>query len=103
MTNSRKDPKIRIHWKTIKRFKERVREITDRNCGRSLAQVISELRQYMNGWWNYYGITESLNRRSPLSHWIRRRLRALVWKQWPPARRAYASERRTAGPVYESS
>ena len=82
MTNSRKAPKIRIHWKTIKRFKERVREITDRNCGRSLAQVISELRQYMNGWWNYYGITESLNRLSPLSHWIRRRLRALVWKQW---------------------
>ncbi len=34
------------------------------------------------GWWNYYGITESVNRLRPLDHWIRRRLRALVWEQW---------------------
>jgi len=82
MTNSRKNPKIRIHWKTIKRFKERIREITARRRGRSLLQVIGELRGYMNGWWNYYGITESFNRLRPLAHWIRRRLRALVWKHW---------------------
>ncbi|MCP4404019.1 MAG: hypothetical protein GY801_42775, partial [bacterium] len=42
LTNSRKDPKIRIHWKTIKRFKQRVREITARRRGRSLSQVIYE-------------------------------------------------------------
>jgi len=82
MTNSRKAPKIRIHWKTIKRFRERVREITARRRGRSLPQVIGELKQFMNGWWNYYGITESFNRLRPLPHWIRRRLRALVWKHW---------------------
>jgi RNA-directed DNA polymerase len=81
-TNSRKDPKIRIHWKSIKRFKERVREITSRQRGRSLSQVIGELMGFINGWWNYYGITESFNRLRPLSHWIRRRLRAVVWKQW---------------------
>jgi len=82
MTNSRKAPKIRIHWKTIKRFRERVREITARRRGRSLAQVIGELKRFMSGWWNYYGITESFNRLRPLAHWIRRRLRALVWKHW---------------------
>ena len=36
----------------------------------------------MSGWWNYYGLTESFNRLRPLPHWIRRRLRALVWKHW---------------------
>ena len=82
VTNSRKKPKIRIHWKTIKRFKERVREITARRRGRSLKQVIGELKVFMNGWWNYYGITESFNRLRPLGHWVRRRLRALVWKHW---------------------
>ena len=82
VTNSRKNPLIRIHWKTIKRFRERVREITARRRGRSLKQVIGELKVFMNGWWNYYGITESFNRLRPLDHWIRRRLRALVWKQW---------------------
>ena len=82
MTNSRSKPKIRIHWKTIKRFKERVREITARRRGRSIPQVIGELKRFMNGWWNYYGITESFNRLRPLPHWIRRRLRAVIWKHW---------------------
>ena len=62
LTNSRKNPKIRIHWKTIKRFKQRVREITARGRGRSLSQVINELNQFMSGWWNYYGLTELINR-----------------------------------------
>jgi len=82
LTNSRKNPKIRIHWKTIKRFKQRVREITARRRGRSLVQVIGELKHLIRGWWNYYRLTESVNRLRPLPHWIRRRLRALVWKQW---------------------
>jgi group II intron reverse transcriptase/maturase len=82
VTNSRENPKIRIHWKSIKRFKERVREITSRRRGRSMYQVISELKEFMNGWWNYFGITESFNRLRPLSHWIRRRLRAIIWKHW---------------------
>jgi group II intron reverse transcriptase/maturase len=54
VTNSRNNPKIRIHWKTIKRFKERVREITARRRGRSLSQVILDLNGFMSGWWNYY-------------------------------------------------
>ena len=82
VTNSRKNPKIRIHWKSIKRLKERVRVITARRRGRSLLQVIGELREFMNGWWNYFGITESFNRLRPLAHWIRRRLRAVIWKHW---------------------
>jgi hypothetical protein len=88
-----------------------VREITARRGGRSLPQVIDELNQFMSGWWKYYGLTESFNRLRPLPHWIRRRLRVLVWKHWPPAplpalrayrpqSRAYASERRTAKPVW---
>lgn len=82
MTNSRSAPKIRIHWKTIKRFKERVREITARRRGRSINQVTNELNEYMRGWWNYYRISESYNRLRPLAHWIRRRLRAVIWKHW---------------------
>jgi len=36
----------------------------------------------MQGWWNYYSLTESFNRLKQLDHWIRRRLRAVMWKQW---------------------
>jgi RNA-directed DNA polymerase len=81
-TNSRNEPKRRIHWKSIKRFKERVREITERCRGRSPQQTIDDLMQYISGWWGYFSLTESYNRLRPLGHWIRRRLRAFLWKQW---------------------
>ena len=82
VTNSRKNPKIRIHWKTIKRLRKRVCEITARCRGRSVKQVINELNVYMRGWWGYFRLTESFNRLKPLQHWVRRRIRALIWKQW---------------------
>ncbi len=82
LTNSKTEPKIRLHWKTIKKYKERIREITARKRGRSMLQVIAEINQYQRGWWNYYSITESRNRLRPLDHWVRRRLRAIIWKQW---------------------
>ena len=80
-TNARQNPKLRVHWKTIQRFKERVRELTPREGG-NLQAVIRKLMQYINGWWQYFRIIESRNRLSRLEHWIRRRLRAMIWKQW---------------------
>ena len=61
---------------------ERVKALTCRTRGRSLRQIIGELNSYLTGWWQYYCLTDSVNRLRPLAHWIRRRLRALVWKQW---------------------
>ena len=81
-TNSRTNPLVRVHWKTIQRFRLRVRELTCRTRGRSLQQVVAELNRYLRGWWQYFGLAESVNRLRPLAHWVRRRLRALAWKQW---------------------
>ncbi|BBO83921.1 group II intron reverse transcriptase/maturase [Desulfosarcina ovata subsp. sediminis] len=74
--------KIRIHRKTMSRFKERVRELTNRNKGKSLDQIIKELNQYLVGWWNYYRLTEARYVFKSIKVWIIRRLRCLVWKQW---------------------
>ena len=81
-TNSRAAPKLRLHWKTVQRFKDKVRDLTGRQRGRSLQQVTNELNAYMRGWWGYFGIVESRNRIRLLDHWIRRRLRAVVWTHW---------------------
>jgi group II intron reverse transcriptase/maturase len=74
--------KIRIHKKTISRFKDRVRELTNRNQGKSLSQIIKDLNQYLVGWWNYYRLTEARYLFKSLKVWIIRRLRCVVWKQW---------------------
>lgn len=74
--------KIRIHAKSMKRFKDRVRELTGRSRGKSLRQVIDELNQYFRGWWNYYRLSEAKSFLKGLKVWIMRRLRSLIWKQW---------------------
>ncbi|SCX80519.1 group II intron reverse transcriptase/maturase [Desulfoluna spongiiphila] len=74
--------KIRIHAKSIKRFKEKVRELTNRNCGKSLYRIIEELNNYLRGWWNYYRLTEARYIFKALNKLIIRRLRCVVWKQW---------------------
>jgi RNA-directed DNA polymerase len=82
LTNSRAGPKVRLHWKTLQRFKERVRQLTRRTIGRSLPRVIEELNRFLRGWWGYFGIIESLSKLAGIENWIRRRLRSLLWKQW---------------------
>lgn len=81
-TSTRANPRIRIHSKSLKRFKQRVRELTRRNCGMSLYQVIQRLNTYTRGWWAYYHRSETRSFIRSLNGWIIRRLRAIIWKQW---------------------
>jgi RNA-directed DNA polymerase len=80
-------PKRLIAKQSIRRFKDRVREITARNGGRSLGKVIEELSRYLTGWLGYYGYCEVAATLETLEAWLRRRLRSLLWKQWKTARR----------------
>ena len=63
-------------------MKERVRQITGRNRGRSLQSIIVELRVYLVGWKEYFRLTELTGVFRDLDSWIRRRLRMVQLKQW---------------------
>jgi RNA-directed DNA polymerase len=71
-----------IHEKSLRRFRKRVRGITARERGRSLTAITGELNGLLKGWAEYFrpGLNATLS--GELDHWIRRRLRAYVWKQW---------------------
>lgn len=73
---------IRIHEKSIKRFKDKIKFYTNRNIGISMESRLKKLNQIMRGWINYYGIANSVAKLKELDKWIRRRLRACIWKQW---------------------
>jgi RNA-directed DNA polymerase len=81
-TISKTNPRIRIHSKSLKRFRERVVEITTRTRGRSMAQVVTELNVFVRGWWGYFRLCETRSCLRALNAWIIRRLRAYIWKQW---------------------
>lgn len=78
----------KIVWtdKAQKRFKERVQEITSRSRGVSMPRLITELRRYVVGWMNYFGISQAYRVVPELDQWLRRRVRMCYWKQWKRAR-----------------
>jgi RNA-directed DNA polymerase len=80
-------PKRRIAPQALRRFKARIRQMTSRTRGISLARMIRELRPYLVGWRNYFGFCEIRSILKELDSWIRRRLRCMLWKQW--GRRRY--------------
>ena len=73
---------IRIHPKSIKRLKERVREITSRSYSISMEARIARLNQITTGWVNYFSIAKAKAIIKSLDEWIRRRIRMCHWKQW---------------------
>lgn len=90
--------KLRVGAKALKVFKERVRQITNRNGGRSLEQVAEELRAYLLGWKQYFGLANTPGIFRTLDQWIHRRLRMLQLKQWKRGRTVYRElQRRGVG------
>jgi RNA-directed DNA polymerase len=77
-----------VTWtaKALARFKERVREITSRNRGHRVQDVIGELWLYISGWLNYFGISNTCRVVLELADWVRRRVRLYYWKQWKQPR-----------------
>lgn len=89
-----KEPRRRIAPQTIARFKAKVRELTRRTRGRSLVQVAKELSIYLVGWRGYFGFCQTPSVLRALDQWIRRRLRAIAWKQWKRGPARFAELRR---------
>src|SRR6201987_2549905 len=88
------EPRRRIAPQALARFKARVRELTRRSCGRSLTQIVKELSVYLIGWRGYFGFCQTSSVLRKLDKWLRRRLRAIAWKQWKHGRDRFAELRR---------
>jgi group II intron reverse transcriptase/maturase len=78
--------KRRIAPKSLVTMKHRVRKITRRTKGQSMASVVEELRSYLIGWRNYFCLAETPRTFIDLDKWLRRRLRALHLKHWKRGR-----------------
>src|SRR6202795_212645 len=68
-----KQPKRRLAPKAVVRFKERVRELTRRTRGISLAQMVQDSAEYHRGWIGYFGRCETPSVLEELEKWLRRR------------------------------
>jgi RNA-directed DNA polymerase len=80
---------IRIAEKSIDRVKAKCKLITQRSNGKSTKEKISQLKQVVTGWVNYFIIAKAKSVMERLDEGIRTRLRICKWKEWkvPKARR----------------
>ncbi|WP_324326412.1 group II intron reverse transcriptase/maturase [Sporomusa sphaeroides] len=73
---------IRVHPKPVKKFKQKLKEITGRSNAMSVEERREKLRQCIVGWVNYFGMADMKATAKALDEWLRRRIRMCYWKQW---------------------
>ncbi|MEY4564457.1 MAG: hypothetical protein RLZZ618_3734 [Pseudomonadota bacterium] len=77
-----REVKCKVAGKAQGNFKARIRQLTGRSNGRSMAQTVRGLRPYLLGWKAYFGLAQPPGVWRELDEWLRHRLRALQLKQW---------------------
>jgi RNA-directed DNA polymerase len=81
--------KRRVADKPMAAFKHRIRQLTRRSGGRSMAEVAERLRSYILGWKAYFRLAQTPKVWKELDQWMRHRLRAIQLKQWKRGKTIY--------------
>lgn len=76
------EARIRVHPKSVKKLKAKLKAATGRSNAMSINERITKLKQIINGWVNYFGISDMGKLAKELDEWLRRRIRMCYWKRW---------------------
>lgn len=81
--------RCRVAKQVVETFKQRVRQLSGRSCGRSMQQVVERLGPYLMGWKGYYRLAQTPRVWLTLDEWLRHRLRAIQLKHWKRGKTMY--------------
>ena len=73
---------IRVHEKSWKKMKSKLKELSSRRSCQSIRPCLEKIKVYMRGWLNYYGVADMKNRIENVNSWLYHRIRMCIWKQW---------------------
>lgn len=73
---------IRVHPKSWKKFKARLKDLSSRRRVQSLKPSLKKIEKYVRGWLNHYGIASMKGNIEEINGWLYRRIRMCIWKQW---------------------
>lgn len=75
--------KLKVSTESLARFRSKLKDKFRRGRGRNLFKYIHEdLNPLLNGWINYFKLSEVKGFSDELDGWIRRHLRKIKWQQW---------------------
>jgi RNA-directed DNA polymerase len=75
------DGSLGLSRKSEQRFKEKLRQLTRRNRGISLEQLVKELNPKLRGWLEYFKYASMKKRLANFESWLRRKIRCFRLKQ----------------------
>lgn len=75
------DGSLGLSRKSENRLKDKIREVTRRNRGISLQQLIAELNLLLRGWLSYFKYARMKSKLAKIEGWLRRRIRCFRLKQ----------------------
>ncbi len=81
--------RLRVHPKSVKKLKDKIREITGRSNGWSIQQRKDRLNRLITGWVNYFKLADMKTILEKVDGWLRRRLRMVTWKRWKKTKTKY--------------
>ncbi len=73
---------VRVHPKSWKKFKSKLKELSSRRTVQSIRPALEKIKVYARGWLNYYGIASMKNPIEDINGWLYHRIRMCIWKQW---------------------
>jgi len=81
--------RLRTHPKSVRKMRDRLREITQRNRGWGNDYRRQKLEEFIQGWINYYKLADMKRLMMETDEWLRRKIRAIYWKQWKKVKTRY--------------
>ncbi|MFV0449528.1 MAG: group II intron maturase-specific domain-containing protein, partial [Vibrio sp.] len=79
----------RIQPKKLVEFKKKLKQMTKRNGGKPISEVIKNLNPVLRGFSQYFRIANSSREYSKIAGWLRRRLRSIQLKLWKKPERMH--------------
>lgn len=77
---SERTPRLTVAKGSLQKLKGKLQEVI--RGGRSVAQIIKELKPLLCGWIAYFKKIDVKNCLEELDGWIRRKLRSVIWRHW---------------------
>ena len=74
--------RLKVGEKAVARLKASLRKICKHGRGWSMSRTIKEANPKLRGWVNYFHLVGNTTIFQELDSWLRRKLRAILWRQW---------------------
>lgn len=90
----RGEGRLKVHPESIRKVKDKTREITGRSNGMGIEERRIRLNQLIRGWVNYFKLADMKNLLKELDEWTRSRIRMVTWKRWKRVRTRFGNLKR---------